>query len=146
MLYFYLVFLFFLMIRIPPRSTRTDTRFPYPTLFRSKVSIRQNRIEGSNPSRSATSVPEWAPRLRQCPPPASEAAVTSIPRCEPLPLRPRHAARAHEDGRGDSLRHQAGYVRGPLRRTCAAFAVLPPSVPSFGAWPDRKSTRLNSSH
>src|SRR3546814_11930064 len=28
-------FLFFLMIRRPPRSTRTDTRFPYTTLFRS---------------------------------------------------------------------------------------------------------------
>src|SRR3546814_1165903 len=29
------VFLFFLMIRRPPRSTRTDTLFPYTTLFRS---------------------------------------------------------------------------------------------------------------
>src|SRR3546814_2542598 len=26
---------FFLMIRLPPRSTRTDTLFPYTTLFRS---------------------------------------------------------------------------------------------------------------
>src|SRR3546814_18001516 len=29
------VLVFFLMIRRPPRSTRTDTRFPYATLFRS---------------------------------------------------------------------------------------------------------------
>src|SRR3546814_8755868 len=29
------VLLFFLMIRLPPRSTRTDTLFPYTTLFRS---------------------------------------------------------------------------------------------------------------
>src|SRR3546814_13843843 len=29
--------LFFLMIRRPPRSTRTDTLFPYTTLFRSAV-------------------------------------------------------------------------------------------------------------
>src|SRR3546814_21181012 len=28
-------FVFFLMIRRPPRSTRTDTLFPYTTLFRS---------------------------------------------------------------------------------------------------------------
>src|SRR3546814_17176615 len=28
-------YFFFLMIRRPPRSTRTDTRFPYPSLFRS---------------------------------------------------------------------------------------------------------------
>src|SRR3546814_16905042 len=31
----YLCFFFFLMIRRPPRSTRTDTLFPYTTLFRS---------------------------------------------------------------------------------------------------------------
>src|SRR3546814_2716143 len=31
---------FFLMIRRPPRSTRTDTLFPYTTLFRSPGDIR----------------------------------------------------------------------------------------------------------
>src|SRR3546814_20375869 len=30
-------FFFFLMIRRPPVSTRTDTLFPYTTLFRSRV-------------------------------------------------------------------------------------------------------------
>src|SRR3546814_29378 len=34
-LQFIVCFFFFLMIRRPPRSTRTDTRFPYTTLFRS---------------------------------------------------------------------------------------------------------------
>src|SRR3546814_2106337 len=34
-LFFFCLFLFFLMIRRPPRSTRTDTLFPYTTLFRS---------------------------------------------------------------------------------------------------------------
>src|SRR3546814_11558172 len=33
--YFDVDILFFLMIRRPPRSTRTDTLFPYTTLFRS---------------------------------------------------------------------------------------------------------------
>src|SRR3546814_17640226 len=33
------VFCFFLMIRRPPRSTRTDTLFPYTTLFRSEVPV-----------------------------------------------------------------------------------------------------------
>src|SRR3546814_14161342 len=33
--YTYLYVFFFLMIRRPPRSTRTDTLFPYTTLFRS---------------------------------------------------------------------------------------------------------------
>src|SRR3546814_12663037 len=31
--------LFFLMIRRPPRSTRTDTLFPYTTLFRSTETL-----------------------------------------------------------------------------------------------------------
>src|SRR3546814_14167406 len=37
------MFFFFLMIRRPPRSTRTDTLFPYTTLFRSPrcQSVRQ---------------------------------------------------------------------------------------------------------
>src|SRR3546814_3479925 len=32
---------FFLMIRRPPRSTRTDTLFPYTTLFRSADGARE---------------------------------------------------------------------------------------------------------
>src|SRR3546814_16318381 len=35
MLHYGISFFFFLMIRRPPRSTRTDTLFPYTTLFRS---------------------------------------------------------------------------------------------------------------
>src|SRR3546814_13950313 len=35
MVLFVYVVIFFLMIRRPPRSTRTDTLFPYTTLFRS---------------------------------------------------------------------------------------------------------------
>src|SRR3546814_14952569 len=34
------------MIRRPPRSTRTDTLFPYTTLFRSKVARGHGRREG----------------------------------------------------------------------------------------------------
>src|SRR3546814_4329763 len=37
-LLFFCVF-FFLMIRRPPRSTRTDTLFPYTTLFRSAIEM-----------------------------------------------------------------------------------------------------------
>src|SRR3546814_14740878 len=32
---------FFLMIRRPPRSTRTDTLFPYTTLFRSEMPMAE---------------------------------------------------------------------------------------------------------
>src|SRR3546814_19285616 len=40
---------FFLMIRRPPRSTRTDTLFPYTTLFRSvrvRVQLRSRHLQG----------------------------------------------------------------------------------------------------
>src|SRR3546814_6269888 len=38
---------FFLMIRRPPRSTRTDTLFPYTTLFRSTaVAVRRGAAGG----------------------------------------------------------------------------------------------------
>src|SRR3546814_8978139 len=38
--------MFFLMIRRPPRSTRTDTLFPYTTLFRSLVGRRVLLVVG----------------------------------------------------------------------------------------------------
>src|SRR3546814_6233487 len=34
------------MLRRPPRSTRTDTRFPYTTLFRSHGECREAEAEG----------------------------------------------------------------------------------------------------
>src|SRR3546814_4765874 len=37
------MFVFFLMMRRPPRSTRTDTLFPYTTLFRSLSRGKRSR-------------------------------------------------------------------------------------------------------
>src|SRR3546814_5805637 len=37
LVFFFFCFFFFLMVRRPPRSTRTDTLFPYTTLFRSSA-------------------------------------------------------------------------------------------------------------
>src|SRR3546814_16307854 len=50
-----LTFIFFLMIRRPPRSTRTDTLFPYTTLFRSRP-VRGIRHASAG----------WHPCLRRC--------------------------------------------------------------------------------
>src|SRR3546814_8825885 len=62
MIYTHYDFVFFLMIRRPPRSTRTDTLFPYTTLFRSYrgqhqgygpcPSCRRTRSPRPDPSRS----------------------------------------------------------------------------------------------
>src|SRR3546814_9471647 len=40
------------MIRRPPRSTRTDTHFPYTTLFRSTSSARRLRPDSVHGSRA----------------------------------------------------------------------------------------------
>src|SRR3546814_10069855 len=42
----------FLMIRRPPRSTRTDTLFPYTTLFRSTFDGRPRHHPGAGENRS----------------------------------------------------------------------------------------------
>src|SRR3546814_12991271 len=34
------------MLRRQPRSTRTDTLFPYPTLFRSEAILGEDRVSG----------------------------------------------------------------------------------------------------
>src|SRR3546814_5551989 len=52
---------FFLMIRRPPRSTRTDTLFPYTTLFRS----RRSAIGACVSARRTVSTPAKAPRARR---------------------------------------------------------------------------------
>src|SRR3546814_5171340 len=49
---------FFLMIRRPPRATRTDTLFPYSTLFRSPSGCRHG-ASGGRPGRRS-----WHPRPR----------------------------------------------------------------------------------
>src|SRR3546814_12660136 len=59
---------FFLMIRRPPRSTRTDTLFPYTTLFRSL--------------RRASRVPRCSPPWRRVPNESSISRVTTPFRSE----------------------------------------------------------------
>src|SRR3546814_9447950 len=60
-------FFFFLMIRRPPRSTRTDTLFPYTTLFRSPATEVN---DGENLCRFAIRLGcccKSLRRARQCP-------------------------------------------------------------------------------
>src|SRR3546814_2832712 len=69
----YFVLFFFLMIRRPPRSTRTDTLFPYTTLFRSKerrADRSANRLDVSAPFEN--SVPSSPPSRK----PASSVKTT----------------------------------------------------------------------
>src|SRR3546814_3339586 len=77
------------MIRRPPRSTRTDTLFPYTTLFRSR-----SRREARDPLGLA--VPAAGRRARQLRSPAAETApVPSTPKSVPPWPAQRVAARPH---------------------------------------------------
>src|SRR3546814_4630004 len=45
------------MIRRPPRSTRTDTLFPYTTLFRSRAQVFAGCLTGNNRPGGARNLP-----------------------------------------------------------------------------------------
>src|SRR3546814_12909039 len=76
---------FFLMIRRPPTSTRTDTLFPYTTLFRSGRARRARQAQAA-----------------RCRPSARCGAATGS---APPPLRPRHRRARHPPSEGLSDRH-----------------------------------------
>src|SRR3546814_2408566 len=108
-------FVFFLLIRRPPRSTRTDTLFPYTTLFRSRhrQSVLHHRLgrraaRDRDRRRPAAEGDQGRRRLRQGP--------EEIPRC--------HALRSAELRRGHRPRPAGdGYRRvraGARQRTAAA--------------------------
>src|SRR3546814_9079587 len=74
MTFIYKFIVYFLMIRRPPRSTRTDTLFPYTTLFRSSAmgcsdcastdATRANTSPPSKPSATMRSVSSGWPLVR----------------------------------------------------------------------------------
>src|SRR3546814_7728582 len=92
----FLVF-FFLMIRRPPRSTRTDTLFPYTTLFRS-ASCAAAGAATSNPAPASTAS-DTPPRNRA--PIPNPLSVMALPFPDP-PIG--WAYRSHSMG-GRSPRH-----------------------------------------
>src|SRR3546814_2586396 len=65
-LYFIPLLFFFLMIRRPPRSTRTDTLFPYTTLFRSPAPERPARAPAARSAPRRTPAPGSRPRPGDC--------------------------------------------------------------------------------
>src|SRR3546814_15548628 len=56
--------IFFLMLRRPPRSTRTDTLFPYTTLFRAEV--RRPGEETGGLTRPPTMARDTRQRILDC--------------------------------------------------------------------------------
>src|SRR3546814_8799302 len=125
------------MIRRPPRSTRTDTLFPYTTLFRSRR---------KHPARH---MPRWASRL------TLEVTDVRVQRVQEITaddaeaegigqaylgqraIYGQHAATFYFHELWDSLNAKRGYGWDANPWIAALTFTVPP---------DRKSTRLNSSH
>src|SRR3546814_2522102 len=136
-LFGYVVVVFLLMKRRPPRSTRTGTHFPYTTRFRSKID-GSGAGGASREAPARASAPELAELVEQ-PGPVDYASGTK----GRVPLVFPPVATATTDG-----------ARPWAARSYVAAARLLGARP----WPlifsargplisrDRKSTRLNSSH
>src|SRR3546814_14609420 len=63
-------YVFFLMIRPPPRVTRNDTLFPHTTLFRSQSLRERHRQPPGQPG--CRQPGEWPARHRQAPGPVGD--------------------------------------------------------------------------
>src|SRR3546814_11172614 len=117
---------FFLRIRRPPRSTRTDTLFPYTTLFRSGGERRRRLAAGNQMAAGDENLADPARDGR------FDAGIAKVERREPFGrTRRRNLRFTFTQGRGRHVR-------------------TPAPGDTFGDEPsgaqDRKSTRLNSSH
>src|SRR3546814_2695882 len=130
------------MIRRPPRSTRTDTRFPYTTLFRSGGSDMRGEHDGMKLVRaelcerleslrrfsrrqSAGDFGENVGQLRRI---ASAYGIIPVARL----------AEAMERAIAETEQH--------AHQQCPVALYLERLHDAIGCMRDRKSTRLNSSH
>src|SRR3546814_5076291 len=109
------------MIRRPPRSTRTDTLFPYTTLFRSGVIL----------------VSKWVVRV----------ALPQLVEHE-NPISAREEGEVSVPGFSDrgGFRADRPTWQQEDRRAGPGFEIAGPYSFNINPFGDRKSTRLNSSH
>src|SRR3546814_13696105 len=129
------------MIRRPPRSTRTDTLFPYTTLFRSIVGAQPQRRRDEA---LAVLVREFGQR-------GADRAIGGNPACDDEGARPRTGgerdAAAVDEAVDHRLLERGGEVGDAMiaQRGGTRDRALEPGEGEM-RFEDRKSTRLNSSH
>src|SRR3546814_1758668 len=85
------------MIRRPPRSTRTDTLFPYTTLFRSLAESADRRVARHRPDRRRIETDERDARAE--------------PRCCGGGLGPGVSTTDHDDIESSATLHDGGAIR-----------------------------------
>src|SRR3546814_18112822 len=92
---------FFLMIRRPPSSTRTDTLFPYTTLFRSLRGDRAEDLRGGPQGVRRRPLRDGRPGLRAG----------------------RHHRAAHRQDRGDRSEEHTSELQSLMRISYAVFCL-----------------------
>src|SRR3546814_4620817 len=133
---------FFLMIRRPPRSTRTDTLFPYTTLFRSgRVIIDVTYAAGSPPNLPRNLVVKLARGVDKIMAPFYANEVAFYRR-----IRPELELEAPQTLGGDFDPESTNFalVLENLTARDARFPNVPQQITTDNVR-ERKSTRLNSS-
>src|SRR3546814_2509461 len=143
-LYHVVLKFFFLRIRRPPRSTRTDTLFPYTTLFRSVPAYRKLQAYFSDeylPQARAgiaiTDLPDGADYYTYL---AGYYTTTDLTPAQIHDIGLEEVARIRAEM--EKLKAQTGF-----EGTLAEFFTYLRTDPTFfSTTPDRTSTRLNSSH
>src|SRR3546814_8276379 len=139
------------MIRRPPRSTRTDTLFPYTTLFRSVM--RKRRIEATSQGVAHATGGELVERFLGALPfdlTGDQRKVISEIEAELARTVPMHRLLQGDVGAGKSVvavaallaAVQCGYQGAYMAPTEGLAAQNHSSICPL----ERKSTRLNSSH
>src|SRR3546814_8221764 len=108
------------MIRRPPRSTRTDTLFPYTTLFRSPAA--RTAFDASVVERSLSTIFVEPPMFRKC-----------------------MVAKADDEALPEAY-EEATSLQGLVGSTANVLLCGPQEFGRTTLLQDRKSTRLNSSH
>src|SRR3546814_8895068 len=136
------------MIRLPPRSTRTDTLFPDTTLFRSQIELRIAEAERSGAQELLLGGAGIA--QLQMNPAEQEAglgivgiALQSIFQLDPGS---RQVALLEKLLRALEKAGGVNGGRGPKRKPCQRQKGKKTGQPAPQGGLDRKSTRLNSSH
>src|SRR3546814_1053557 len=122
------------MIRRPPRSTRTDTRFPYTTRFRSVYLYRSDL---------ARRAPRWLAALQDL---SGRIGAETMQRLNArVKLDRETGAQVAADWLGIDAPEGGGRAQRIWRRTVEHLALVGISL-GLALLLDRKSTRLNSSH
>src|SRR3546814_4549407 len=123
--------LFFLIVRRPPVSTRTDTLVPYTTLFRSRggQGLAGLLVLGEREVEAGVFDPRDLDRAD---------APRHRPAAHRRSVRPRSGTRSEISRRRARWRGRSPHRPQRCRR--------PPTRTRTGRRTDRKSTRLNSSH